>query len=192
MNSNNDGPFESGLTHRQPMALSWETRQDSEEPELLAAADGNARLLQTLPIFEERRAEQGEDETERSQDLLRLEAKLDTLLELVSELLRARRQRPLLVPVTLGADGMAWTQAGEVPAPEQRIWVDLYVDEHLPRALRLAARVIAVNPDGNQYRVLVIFEHLGESVADLLEKLIFRHHRREVARIRSKSQDKPG
>lgn len=191
MNSKDDGTFDTGLTHRQQMALSWEPPQRAEESRLRILAEANARLLQILPVFEEQRTEQVEEEAERSQDMLRLETKLDLLLELVSDLIREQQQWPMLAPVTLRADGMAWVQAGRVPAPEQRIWVDLYIDQRLPRALRLAARVIAVNEEGERHRIVVGFEQLGENVSELLEKLIFRHHRREVARMRSKSQSNP-
>ena len=187
MNSEDNSPLAKGLTHRQQMALSWEPRQGGDDATLQAVAEANARLLQVLPIFEERRPEHGEEEAERPQDLMRLESKLDMLLELVSDLLREREQRPVHVSVMLSADGMGWTQAGRVPSPCQQIWISLYIDQRLPRALRLPASVISLNTENTQHRVLVRFEHLGESVSEMLEKFIFRHHRREVARMRSQS-----
>ncbi len=44
----------------------------------------------------------------------------------------------------------------------------------------------AVSPEGE---VKARFAPVGESVADLLERLIFRHHRRQVAGIRQPRRD---
>jgi hypothetical protein len=49
-----------------------------------------------------------------------------------------------------------------------------------PRPLWLPATVQGV-ADG---RVRAVFGDLGETVQDLIEKLIFRHHRRQIAATR--------
>jgi hypothetical protein len=55
---------------------------------------------------------------------------------------------------------------------------EIYLHECLAQPLRLPGRVTNVTPDGH---IKVRFAPVGEAVADLIEKLAFRRHRRQVA-----------
>ena len=57
----------------------------------------------------------------------------------------------------------------------------LYLRPTLPRPLSFPARVSGRDPDG---RTRVRFHPLSDPVADLVEKLAFRRHRRHVAEVR--------
>lgn len=176
----------SGLVFRQQLGLSWEPREN-EENEKDDVAEYNTKLLQMLPLFEERSSERGEEDVERTQELTRVERKLDLLLELVSEWIRTNRDQPPQVAVTLGAEAVSWLQEAESPLPEQQVWISLQIDQRLPAPLRLPARVVSVEAERNCHRVMVRFENISDTTAELLEKFIFRQHRREIARMRAQS-----
>ena len=59
--------------------------------------------------------------------------------------------------------------------------LDIYLRESLAQPLTLIANVTQVSADG---QVKVAFTPPGEATADLIEKLAFRRHRRQVAGVR--------
>ena len=59
--------------------------------------------------------------------------------------------------------------------------VEVYLRDCIAEPLRLFGRIASVMPDG---RVKVRFVAPGEHICDLLEKLAFRKHRRQVAGVR--------
>jgi len=54
----------------------------------------------------------------------------------------------------------------------------VYLRDCVAEPLRMVGRITSVSPDG---RIKVRFIPPGEHIADLLEKLAFRRHRRQVA-----------
>ena len=59
--------------------------------------------------------------------------------------------------------------------------LEIYLRDSLPQPLRLLGRIIASDPDG---RVKARFIPPSDTIADLIEKLAFRRHRRQVAGAR--------
>jgi hypothetical protein len=59
--------------------------------------------------------------------------------------------------------------------------VEVYLRDCIAEPLRLFGRIASVMPDG---RVKVRFVAPGEHICDLLERLAFRKHRRQVAGVR--------
>jgi hypothetical protein len=59
--------------------------------------------------------------------------------------------------------------------------VEIHLRDFLAEPLRLVGSLAKVSAAGE---ATVRFAPVGEPVADLLERLIFRHHRRHVAGIR--------
>ena len=58
---------------------------------------------------------------------------------------------------------------------------EIYLRDCLAEPLRLPGRITNVSPDG---QIKVRFLPLGETVAELIEKLAFRRHRRQIAGAR--------
>ena len=73
---------------------------------------------------------------------------------------------------------LLWRTSGPLPEAGTNGVVEIYLHDCLAEPLRLPGRVTNVTPDGH---VKVRFAPVGESVADLLEKLAFRRHRRQIA-----------
>jgi hypothetical protein len=59
--------------------------------------------------------------------------------------------------------------------------LDIYLRECLAQPITLIGRIARVTPEGE---VRANFAPPGEATADLLEKLAFRRHRRQVAGVR--------
>jgi len=111
-------------------------------------------------------------------DIMRLDLKINLLLDMVGQLLAANRPRPPAVPVRFNALGGMWRGTAPLPEAGQQGVAEIYLHDCLAQPLRLPGRVTNVTPDG---QVKVRFAPVGESVADLIEKLAFRRHRRQIA-----------
>ena len=121
-------------------------------------------------------------------ELQRLEFKLNVLLRLTAELAKRSSDHPVSQHVKLAATGLVWI--GEAaPALGSTGIVDLYINTTLPQALRLPATVIGRETHDGLAASQMQFSGLNESVVDLVEKLIFRHHRRLVAGARSAAKN---
>jgi hypothetical protein len=141
-------------------------------------ADRNARLLQACSALDEHGTTEKSDDNASSADLLRLELKINLLLDVMGRLMAANQSRPPAVPLRFNARGATWKQVGSTLKPGDEGVLEIHLKEFLPEPLRLAGRVAGVGGDG---QIKVKFSGPGEAVADLIEKLAFRRHRRQVA-----------
>jgi hypothetical protein len=139
----------------------------------------NEETLRVILSFDEHHVEASDENPEFVQDLQRLETKINLILELVSQVLARQLQLPEALPVRLSAHEIEW-ETSSAPAVGSSVLLELYVCTRYPRPLFLTATVQGF-ANG---RVRAVFDDLGESVQDLLERLIFRHHRRQIAATR--------
>jgi len=146
-----------------------------------ALTERNVRTLQVYATIEEQGpVEKAEDKSLHSADLLRLEVKMNLVLELMGKLLTAQEPRPPAAPLKFNALGAVWRSQAPLKQGEQGL-LDIYLRECLAQPLTLIASVTQVSTDG---QVKVAFAPPGEATADLIEKLAFRRHRRHVAGVR--------
>jgi hypothetical protein len=113
-------------------------------------------------------------------ELQRLEYKVNILLRLTAELALRSSGLPAAERVRLSSRALEWF--GEHPAPaEAPGLLSIYINSALPQPLRIPSvvggEVVIDGARATQFR----FVGLSEAVIDMLEKLIFRHHRRLVA-----------
>ncbi|MDP1708487.1 MAG: PilZ domain-containing protein [Gammaproteobacteria bacterium] len=184
MNNPDTHPLAGGLVYEDHLALQWsavEARPD--ESEAIALAESNLDILRTLLMLGDSRGELAEDSANVAHELARMDFKLNLVLDLVGEVLSYYHDQPARVLVRLGMQGVEW-EAAEAPAPGGLVGIELYLSARYPRALRLLGRVRSVTPLAQGMRTVVMFEDTSESVQDLLEKIIFRHHRRRIAHAR--------
>lgn len=166
------------------LPVSWRTLAGIVDPETAAAySERNVRLLQARDAMDQLGpVEAADEDSPHAADLMRLELKVNLLLEFVGQLLNTNRPRPPAVPVRFNSLGATWRSTA-TPLPEagaQGI-VEIYLHDGLAEPLKLPGRVASVMPDGH---IKARFAPVGEAVADLLEKLAFRRHRRLVAGAR--------
>jgi hypothetical protein len=146
-----------------------------------ALTERNVRTLQVCATIEEQGpVEKAEDKSLHSADLLRLEVKMNLVLELMGQLLAAQQPRPPTSPLKFNALGAVWRSQAPPKQGEQGL-LDIYLRECLAQPLTLIGNVTQVSNDG---QVKVTFTPPGEATADLIEKLAFRRHRRHVAGVR--------
>lgn len=113
-------------------------------------------------------------------ELQRLEYKVNILLRLTAELALRSSGLPAAERVRMSSRALEWF--GEHAATSAATGLlSIYINSALPQPLKIPSVVTGFgNIDGaraTQFR----FVGLSESVIDMLEKLIFRHHRRLVA-----------
>jgi hypothetical protein len=144
----------------------------------------NIRLLQALAAIEDHGVSDKPDEA--TPDLMRLDFKINLLLDLVGQLLVANRPQPAAVAIRFNAHGAVWRCAEPLPVAGGQGIVEIHLRDFLAEPLRLLGTLAEVTPEGE---ATVRFAPVGEPVADLLERLIFRHHRRQVAGNRQPRND---
>ncbi|MBA2077191.1 PilZ domain-containing protein [Rhodanobacter sp. PCA2] len=153
-------------------------------PELLQQlAERNANTLATLAALEERRADPGDDDNPLMQEILRMDAKLTALVEIVNHLLAPD---DTLLPrhcLRFNAVG-ALLPAALVPPGGEGLLLRLRFDACRSLPLELAGRVVRQLDDGRSF---VEFAMPHEATGDAIERLVFRHHRRKVAGARQQA-----
>ncbi|HTQ36799.1 MAG TPA: PilZ domain-containing protein [Steroidobacteraceae bacterium] len=146
-----------------------------------ALADRNMRLLQVCAAIEEHGAVERKDEASpHSADLLRLEVKVNLLLDLMGQVLAAQVPRPAPAMLRFNAQGAQWKTL-DPPRVGAQGMLEVWLRDCLPQPLGLIANIASVAADG---MVKATLTPPGEAVADLIEKLAFRRHRRHVAGVR--------
>ncbi|MEY2169449.1 MULTISPECIES: PilZ domain-containing protein [unclassified Rhodanobacter] len=161
--------------HADSEPLAW-----PPSPELLQRlAERNANTLATLAALEERRADLGDDDNPLMQEILRMDAKLTALVEIVNQLLAPAAALPPRRTLRFNAVG-AVLPAALLPAGEGLL-LRLRFDACRSLPLELAGRMVRT---ADESRGFVEFAVQGDATSDAIERLVFRHHRRKVAEAR--------
>jgi hypothetical protein len=175
-----------GLAYHDSMPLGFRPLAAlPDEPELLRINSENLQILALDAALEERHpVDPKDDDAVMRHELERLESKLNIIMQLLSRLLSRENVAPVERKFRLAADGIAWDH--DVPLALESIGVaSLHINRSLPYPLELVGRIVACQQTGAIYRVAFAFEGVAANVIELLEKMIFRHHRRAVADARS-------
>lgn len=171
------------------LPVSWEPLSSlPSEGERLRYHQTNEELLQNLLLHDEQAASQDDDDLESvsgHEHFKRLEARLDLLLSLVTEMMTADGKLPPDQAVTISAHGLrVHTQESEAAGLDLEetglLKIQLYLDPQFPRPLTLFAQLLDVQPQN----FTVSFSPLEDRLQDLLDKYIFRQHRRVIALAR--------
>jgi hypothetical protein len=172
----NPGSLGAGLTLDQRLPVRWHVDSPGEPAGLRQA---NEDTLWVILSLDEHHVEIGEENVELAQEFQRLESKLNLILELMSRVLARQLELPPPTAVRLGAHSLEW-ESPAPPSPGSRGWLEIYLCARYPQPLCLPAVIESATPP----IVRAGFVDPGEVVQDLLETLIFRHHRRQVAAAR--------
>ncbi len=171
------------LAYEDVLPAAWRRLPEPYDPALIGSfADRNLRVLQSVSALDEHgQLEKADDNSPHAADILRLDLKMNLLLDMVGQLLAASHPRPKPVAVRFNALGGVFQAAAPFPDLGSQGVLEVYLRDCIADPLRLVGRIASVGPDG---RVKVRFIPPGEHIADLLEKLAFRKHRRQVAGVR--------
>lgn len=179
MVTDTEDPLEKGLVYEGQLRLRWQIADADQRSADYQAQ--NARALHLMALLEDGGRETREGR-EQNTELLRIDTKLDVLLEAVSALLQQQQSLPRAIPVSLTPHKLHW-QSAEQPPAEKPLIVHLYLSERYPAALQFIAQTHPSTVDG---QVEVEFIGLDEETVNALEKFIFRQHRRKIAKQRHK------
>lgn len=170
------------LAFQDVLPVLWRPLNGPVDREVAAGFDDrNIRLLQAWDAMEEHVPIEKAEDSPYAAEILRLDLKINMLLDLVGQILAANRPRPTPSPVRFNALGAVWRAAGPLPEAGAQGIAEIYLRDCLAEPLRLVGRVTNVTPDGH---IKVKFLPVGEGVSDLIEKLAFRRHRRAIAGAR--------
>jgi len=164
-----------GLLH-----VACEVATALEPRELALLNERNASLLLTLASLVERRAEGVEEDSALNQELARLDAKLNAVIELVNRLALPSIDLPPRIPVRFNALA-AELPRRFLPAPGSRVMLRIHFDACRALPLELPGHVLA---GAGEDLGLVAYDGLAEIVREAVLKLVFRQHRRQVAEAR--------
>ena len=175
-----------GLIFEELLPLQWFPGALPEGLELARLNADNPQLLGAESTLEEVRVSEALSKEESSalvHELQRLEYKLNVLLRLTADL--AAQSKPLPAPqrVRLSARALEWFGAASVKSGGTGL-LHLYINRTLPQPLKIPCGVAGERVQGSEHIAQLVFRDMSEAVIDMLEKLIFRHHRRRVAGAR--------
>jgi hypothetical protein len=168
------------LAFQDVLPVIWRQMPNPADREMAAGfTERNLQILQAWDAIDEHGSVEKTDENAPyAADIMRLDLKLNLLLDMVGQILAANRPRPTAFPVRFNALGGMWRGTAPLPEAGEQGVAEIYLHDCLVQPLRLPGRVTNVTPDG---QVKVRFAPVGEAVADLIEKLAFRRHRRQIA-----------
>ena len=179
------GSSAQALVYEETLPLRWQHRAARpSENEIHRLNDIALATLQAALAWDESPvAEAAEEGGLRAPELLRLELKLNLLLDLFGELLIRQGLVPDAIPVRLTPESLEW-ETTEPLASSDYLILSIYMLPGVPKPVDLPALIDTVQPSGGRYRIRSDFLTLAPPVRDYLEKLIFRFHRRRVAEVR--------
>jgi hypothetical protein len=168
------------LAYEDVLPVTWKHVNEPFDPSLIGSyQDRNLRVLQAIAALEEHGLVDKPDESSpHHADLMRLDLKLNLVLDMVGQLLVASHPRPRPAAIRFNALGAVWQGYSPFPEMGNQGVLEIYLRDCIAEPLRLVGRIASIAPDG---RIKARFIPPGEHIADLLEKLAFRKHRRQVA-----------
>jgi hypothetical protein len=168
------------LAYQDVLPVAWRPLPEEIDPDLAASyTASNVRVLQACTALQEQgQVEKPDKDSPHAADFLRIELKINLLLDVVGRILAANQPRPPAVALRFNALGATFQGTAPFPRPGAQGCVEIYLRECVAEPLRLIGRVANVSSAGE---VKVRFLPPGEAASDLLEKLAFRRHRRAVA-----------
>lgn len=185
MTTQNQDYLLDGITYGDNLPVVWDALDGQlSEGERHRLNRSNEELMQNLLLLDE--ASQDTEEKEEGSGLehfTRLEAKLDLLLSLVTEMMSKNGGLPEKHTLTLGARALrVHTGKNETVNLEEGVMLRLrlYLNPQFPRPLDICGHLSALQSDS----FTVTYCPFEEGLQALLDKYIFRQHRRAVALAR--------
>jgi hypothetical protein len=172
--------------------VAWDARfhatcEAGPRPDAAALAlinDRNASVLVAVSALMDRRSDTSEDDSPLTQEVARLDAKLNVLMEIVNRLLLPQSGLPPRISLRFNASGAVLPWDG-LPSVGQTALLKIHFDACRALPLELPCIRLAGPTDGKGF---LGFEGLTEPVRDGIERLVFRQHRRQVAEARAHSR----
>lgn len=174
--------FGDGLVFEDTLPLAWSPGLLVEGSELARLNADNHQLLGAVYSLEEARVTEAlKDESPALlHELQRLEFKLNILLRLTAEMSLRHSALPQPRKIRLAARGLEWLGA-DAPAVGTSGLLHLYINPAVPQPLKLTCAVVSERQVDSVRAAQLRFHGVSELVVELIDKFIFRHHRRLIA-----------
>ncbi len=174
-----------GLIFEELLPLAWTACALPQGLELARLNADNHQLLGAESTLDEVRVSEAlkEESPALLHELQRLEYKLNILLRLTAELAARSSPLPSAQRTRLGSRGLEWFGAAAPPAGSTGL-LYVYINPALPQPLKIPCTVAAERMQDGGRVAQLRFHELSDGVIELLDKLIFRHHRRLIAGAR--------
>lgn len=174
-----------GLVFEEALPIAWVAGPLAEGLLLARLNADNQQLLGAESSLDEVRVHEAlKDESPALlHELQRLEYKINILLRLTADIAVRNSGLPAAEKVRLSASALEWfgERTPEVGATGV---LSLYINPALPQPVKIPCTVSGARTEAAERVAQLRFVGLSESVSQLLDKLIFRHHRRLVAGAR--------
>jgi len=179
-----------GLSFSDNISITWKAVDYQPDSSHLALVnESNESFLRAVSAIGEFSKDISEDSPSLSQEMTRLDLKLNLLLDLVSQLIYKQLDIPEMSRVTISSSTVEW-EGANVPLPHQTVFVQVYIQRGTPKPLCFYGEVVSQPSDYEAGRAKVRYLGLSGSAKTWLDKLIFRHHRREVAFKKSSNSER--
>jgi hypothetical protein len=168
------------------ISIAWKPiDRELDESHLALVNESNEAFLRAVSAVGEFSQDALETETSVPKEILRLDRKVNLLIDLVSQLIYQQLDIPMVSPVSISSHEIEWRD-GDVPAPGLTVFMQVYIQRGTAKPLCLYGEVISTEEEYTSGVARVAYLGLSGSAQSWLDKLIFRHHRREVAFQRSR------
>ncbi len=168
-----------GIEHHAYLPLAWQDSSAFTPHQIADWMRDNVIALQAIDAVESHTSQAHDRESERAassdHNTVRLEAKVDLLLQWLGKLLLAQQPLPPATEFILGPEVVAW-QCATLLQPRSQGVLSLYLAPHVPTPLMLPVEIISCI-DGQARAKLL---HLTEDARDWLDRTLFRYHRRAL------------
>jgi hypothetical protein len=174
-----------GLIFEESLPVGWTPGALAEGLVLARLNTDNHQLLGAESSLDEVRVHEAlKDESPALlHELQRLEYKVNILLRLTAELALRSSGLPPAERVRMSSRAVEWF-GQHSPSTGDTGQLSIYINPALPQALRIPCVVAGERIIEDSRATQLRFVGLSDAVVDMLEKLIFRHHRRLVAGAR--------
>jgi atypical PilZ domain-containing cyclic di-GMP receptor len=174
-----------GLIFEESLPVGWTPGPLAEGLVLARLNADNHQLLGAESSLDEVRVHEAlKDESPALlHELQRLEYKVNILLRLTAELALRNSGLPPAERVRMSSRAVEWFAQHSPPTGDTG-QLSIYINPALPQALRIPCVVAGQRIIEDSRATQLRFVGLSDAVVDMLEKLIFRHHRRLVAGAR--------
>jgi hypothetical protein len=174
-----------GLIFEEALPVVWTAGPLAEGLALARLNADNHQLLGAESSLDEVRVHEAlKDESPALvHELQRLEYKMNILLRLTAELALRNSALPPPQRIRLTSRALEWF-GEQTPAVGSTGLLAVYVNSALPQAVKIPCVVVGERLVDSVRGAQMRFSGLSEAVIELLDKLIFRHHRRLVAGAR--------
>jgi len=174
-----------GLVYEESLPVAWAPGPLAEGLVLARLNADNQQLLAAEASLDEVRVPDAlkDESAALVQELQRLEFKINILLRLTAEIAVRGSGLPPPSRVRLSSHALEWF--GErAPAQAEPGLLTLYINAALPQSVKIPCILESQRLAEGQRVAQLRFAGLSDAVVQLLDKLIFRHHRRLVAGAR--------